>query len=137
VDPANSKTLYAGARDGLFVSADQGATWTKLRELNEAPRRIWVGGHDVFVGSAHGLFVRRNGKWTECKPPQGVTFTDLSGGFGAGGGFVLYGASEKGAFVSPDGGARWEPVELPGSGAEVRAIATSLHHPEIAYLSYQ
>ena len=25
---------------------------------------------------------------------------------------------------------------LPGSGAKVRAIATSLHHPEIAYVSY-
>jgi len=37
--------------------------------------------------------------------------------------------------VSTDGGAHWNVSALPGKG-EVRAIATSLHHPETAYVSY-
>jgi len=38
--------------------------------------------------------------------------------------------------VSRDGGASWKASPLPGSGARVRAIATSLKHPESAYASY-
>ena len=39
-------------------------------------------------------------------------------------------------FVSTDGGVIWHKSDLPGSGARVRAIATSLHHAEVAYVSY-
>src|SRR5581483_7468998 len=44
--------------------------------------------------------------------------------------------SHRAAYVSRDGGASWTTVELPGSGARLRAVAASLHHPESAYLSY-
>src|SRR6185312_3956308 len=44
--------------------------------------------------------------------------------------------SDTGIFVSRDGGASWKASPLPGSGARVRAIATSLKHPESAYASY-
>ena len=30
----------------------------------------------------------------------------------------------------------WHKSDLPGAGAKVRAIATSLHHPQTAYVSY-
>ena len=30
----------------------------------------------------------------------------------------------------------WRGCVLPGSGAKVRAVATSLHHPDTAYVSY-
>jgi photosystem II stability/assembly factor-like uncharacterized protein len=48
----------------------------------------------------------------------------------------MYGTSEQGTFVSTDGGATWRKCDLPGSGAKVRADATSLHHPQTAYVSY-
>src|SRR5665213_2026946 len=49
---------------------------------------------------------------------------------------MLYATSETGIFLSRDGGASWLSSPLSGSGAKVRAIATSLHHPESAYVSY-
>ena len=49
---------------------------------------------------------------------------------------MIYFTSERGAFRSSDGGATWRECVLPGSGAKIRAIATSLHHPDTAYLSY-
>ncbi len=38
--------------------------------------------------------------------------------------------------MSSNDGANWRECRLPGTGARVRAIATSLHEPETAYLSY-
>src|SRR5205823_14386865 len=46
------------------------------------------------------------------------------------------GVSEKGIFVSKNGGSTWRQSSLPGSGAQVRAIATSSQHADIAYVSY-
>ena len=49
---------------------------------------------------------------------------------------TIYATSEQGIYVSNDAGANWRKSDLPGAGAKVRAIATSLHHPETAYVSY-
>jgi hypothetical protein len=63
-------------------------------------------------------------------------FTDVSVGFGSGSEPTIYASSKNGIFVSADGGNNWQKHALPGRGAEVRAIATSLRHPEKAYASY-
>ena len=38
--------------------------------------------------------------------------------------------------MSPDGGKSWRTTSLPGSGAKVRAIATSRQNGKVAYISY-
>ena len=68
--------------------------------------------------------------------PNRVTFTDISAGFSPKQGAILYATSQSGIYLSRDGGATWLPSPLPGKGAQVRAIATSLLHPESAYVSY-
>jgi photosystem II stability/assembly factor-like uncharacterized protein len=57
-------------------------------------------------------------------------------GFDSGPQPTIYATSEQGIYVSSDAGANWRKSDLPGAGAKVRAIATSLHHPETAYVSY-
>ena len=69
--------------------------------------------------------------------PSGVNFADVSAGFSSPHGVRLYAAADAGVFVSNDGAATWTPASLPGKGAQTRAIATSLNHPEIAYVSYK
>jgi len=147
IDPADSRTLVGSARDGqanaLFVSKDAGQRWSRIRGLDSTPKRIWIDGRspkqnrDLYIAGQHGILARRDGKWNDWKSPAGVTFTDISGGIPANGDPVFYATSDRGAFVSRDGGASWETVTLPGAGAKVRAVAASLHHPEVAYLSYQ
>jgi photosystem II stability/assembly factor-like uncharacterized protein len=144
VDPANSKVLYAAAgtkqSPALFVSRDSGQSWQKQASLPDAPRRVWVNPHSaadsrtLFLASAHAV---------EVVSPAGVrslplpsAFTDISLGFGSRPQPTMYGTSEQGTFVSTDGGATWRKCDLPGSGAKVRAVATSLHHPQTAYVSY-
>jgi len=144
IDPADSDVLYiaAGEREkpGLFVSRDAGKTWQKQGDLASRVRRIWIDPHSpngarrVFVGGAKALTVVAGSDVKNLPLPAAAT--DLSLGFGSTAQPVVYMTSEKGTFVSTDGGANWHQCELPGGGAKVRAIATSLHHPETAYLSY-
>lgn len=140
IDPGDRRTLFAAGRQdhgaGLFVSHDSGATWREQARLSEPPRRIWVRTGTVFSAGAHGVAEVRGGQVSTHPAPAGIVFTDISGGFPAQGAPVFYAVSERGAFVSPDGGVSWTAIQLPGSGAAVRAVAASLHHPETAYLSY-
>jgi photosystem II stability/assembly factor-like uncharacterized protein len=68
--------------------------------------------------------------------PTPSEFNDVSLGFGNEAKPIMYGTSKQGLFASKDGGASWQKSDLPGSDAQVRAVATSLHHPEVAYVSY-
>lgn len=146
VDPANSKILYAAAGDknnsALFISRDFGETWQREASLPEAPRQIWVDPHSSvasrtsFIGSPHAIAVKTASGMQKRPAPESVTFNDLSLGFGSAAQPVVYATSDQGAFVSKDGGATWQKLSLPGNGGEFRTIATSLRHPETAYLSY-
>jgi photosystem II stability/assembly factor-like uncharacterized protein len=155
VDPADSHTLTAAAaNDGktaLYDSKDDGRTWEKLAVLPDALKEmrydspsvdIWIDPHspagkrDIYAAEGKGVLVRRSGKWQHHPAPAGITFLDVSAGFFSSGGVRLYAAADTGAFISNDGAATWTAASLPGKGAQVRAIATSLNHPEAAYASY-
>jgi len=144
VDPADSNVLYVavGTRESsaLFVSRDFGKSWQKQVNLPDRPRHIWVdprSGADartLFLASAHSI--------TATSPagvrslPLPATASDVSLGFGSGAQPTIYATAKDEAFVSTDGGTNWRKADLPGQGSKVRAVATSLRHPEIAYVSY-
>jgi photosystem II stability/assembly factor-like uncharacterized protein len=151
IDPADSRILYAAAtkdaRTSLVLSRDGGLTWRQLRPLPEPPLRIWVNpnsphtARDLYIFDAHTLHVLIHGTWEQRTPPRGAAFTDIAAGFTASGPSTLYaisrlGQSGSGLLVSRDGGLNWTASALPGTGAQFHAVATSLHHPEIAYASY-
>ena len=144
IDPANSKILYAAAgpkeSPALFVSRDYGKTWQQQAKLLDVPRHIWIDPRSapesraLFLASAHIVMVASSAGIRKLPLPS--AFTDISLGFGSGPQPTIYATSEQGTFVSPDGGVTWHKCDLPGSGAKVRAVATSLRHPETAYVSY-
>jgi photosystem II stability/assembly factor-like uncharacterized protein len=144
IDPSDSHVLYAAAgtkeSPALFISRDYGKSWQKRANLPDLPRRIWVDPHSppdartLFLASAHTIAVSSQaGIHSEPFP---AVVTDTSLGFASGALPTIYATSEKGIFISNDGGANWRKSELPGDGGKVRAIATSLGHPETAYVSY-
>jgi hypothetical protein len=141
IDPDDSRMLYAAASKGLFVSTDSGETWRREATLPEPALHMWVHPYSeratrtLIIGSRHSIQVKTSSGIQTRPAPQSAAFTDLSAGF-RDGTAIIYGTTTKGAFVSSDGGATWQNCTLPGTGARVRAIATSLHHPETAYLSY-
>jgi photosystem II stability/assembly factor-like uncharacterized protein len=144
VDPTSSKVLYAAAgtrqSPALFISRDYGKSWQRQISLPDVPRHLWVDPHaaadsrTLFLASAHTLAVTNAAGVRSLPLP--VAVTDLSLGFGAGAQPTIYATSREGIFVSVDGGVNWHKSDLPGKGAKVRAIATSLRHPETAYVSY-
>ena len=144
IDPIDSGVLYIAAGDResptLFFSRDSGKSWQKHARLTSSLRRIWIDPRSpgdarrLFLGGAKALTVVTGEEIKTITLPAPAT--DITLGFGSAPQPVVYVTSEQGAFVSSDGGANWRRCALPGSGATVRAIATSLHHPETAYLSY-
>ena len=108
--------------------------------LPDVPRRLWVDPHSaadartLFLASAHAIAVTSPGGVRSFPLPAAAS--DISLGFGSGPQPTIYATSEQGIYVSKDGGANWRKSDLPGEGAKVRAIATSLRHPETAYVSY-
>ena len=144
IDPANSKIIYvaAGAKTSasLFESRDSGKSWQKQVSLPEVPRRIWVDPHSaadsrtLFLSGPKAIMVTNREDVRSLPLPASTK--DVSLGFGSGAQPTIYATSEQGPFVSTDGAATWRKTELPGTGSKVRAIATSLHHPETAYVSY-
>jgi photosystem II stability/assembly factor-like uncharacterized protein len=161
VDPADSNTLYAAAdkqkNSALWVSRDYGKTWKKQASLPETARRLWVNPHSpasarklVLMGTGFAEIVTGSdvkkiqlpGSAADRHSPY--TFIEsarVSAGFTASGTPVLYVVSKTGGSVSTDGGEHWHAFALPGKFAStgkkggVSAIATSLNHPETAYLS--
>jgi len=151
IDPANSRVLYAAttkdASTALVLSRDGGLTWRRLGPLPEAPLHIWIDpnspqtSRDLYIADSRTIHVRQHGAWQRRSVPPGATLTDVSIGFNPKAAPTFYavsqlGQSNSGLVVSTDGGQAWTASALPGTGAQVRAVATSAHHPEIAYASY-
>ncbi len=147
IDPDDSHILTAAAvKNGaaaLYLSKDDGSDWEKTTDLSEAPQKIWIDPHsaagdrDLYVAGKTSITVRLQGKWQSRPAPAGVSFTDISAGFSTPQGVRLYAVSEKEVYVSNDGAATWTASPLPGKAARFDAVATSLDHPEIAYVSYR
>lgn len=145
IDPANSNILYAAAgtkeSPALFVSSDSGKNWRNQTGLPDVPRRIWVDPNSakdtrtIFLASAHALTVVSTSGVRSVPFPAAVNGVSL--GVASGPQPTIYATSEQGIFVSSDGGANWHKRELPGKAAKLRAVATSFHHPDVAYVSYE
>jgi photosystem II stability/assembly factor-like uncharacterized protein len=146
IDPANSKILYAAAggenHAALFISRDWGESWERQGDLPEMPHRMWADpkvaqpARRLFLIGPHFVVRKRGTELVKFPSPESVAFTDCSLGFTSAEQPTIYGVSEKGVFVSKDGGASWKASPFPGSGAKFRAVGASLQHGETAYVSY-
>jgi photosystem II stability/assembly factor-like uncharacterized protein len=144
VDPGDSHVLYAAAtkkkRSALFESRDFGNSWRELHALPEPANHLWInpgprkGSPTLIVLGKHFAAVRE--KVTLRIFPTSEEFTDAAAGFSEKN-TLVYGTSANGLYLSKDLGATWEKTELPGKGTRAVAVATSLRHREIAYVSYE
>jgi photosystem II stability/assembly factor-like uncharacterized protein len=115
----------------------------------------------LYAVARNSVAVRKSGRWQQYGPPVGVEdFRDVSAGFSSNGKLILYALAEAkrhgetvigGILISRDGGATWKQATdalLLGAQAsrlplfdnnpppELRAVATSFNHPDVAYVSY-
>ena len=127
--PRKKGMLYAGTDDGkLHVTVDDGATWSEL--TTSVPTRKW---YSRVVPSRHDddtVYVTQRGRedddfgvYVYKSTDRGKTFVSLAANLPAGpvngiaedprNASTLYLGTDFGAFVSTDGGRRWEVL---GSG---------------------
>ena len=133
IDPDDSNILIAafGNRRSatLWMSKDAGKNWRAQPGYEGQVRQLYLQADDLYVVRGDGVSVRHQGRWRHGKAAG--QFVDASFGLGA-----IYAITDKSLYVSRDGGQSWDTAVLPGSGAALRAVATSLHHPETAYVSF-
>jgi photosystem II stability/assembly factor-like uncharacterized protein len=152
VDPASSETLYAASilnsQAQLFESHDAGKTWQMLINLPEEALHLWIdprsprASRDLYVATPDGIRARIRNAWQKRPAPAGIRFGELSLGFRTKyhSAPVVYGVTagpEPKLMISMDGGASWRTSPVGNGPAHLRTIATSLHHPEVAYVSYK
>jgi len=164
VDPADSRKLYAAIAEGkavaLYLSTDRGAHWQRSADLPGGGRKIFVDPNSpwsdrtLYVLGGNSVAIRKAGEWKQGPAPTGVgEAADMSAGFSPLGKLTVYrvtgggrrSTSARSVMMSPDGGTTWsevDPVPLhnadSGNGmAELTKVATSLQHPEVAYVSYE
>ncbi len=149
IDPSDSELIYAAAGDkskgtsGLFVSRDRAANWTKQEDLSGPVDKLWVNPHSpknartLFLAGPHFLMEKTPADNKRLSIPNVKALTDISLGFTAAGRSIFYVVGDESAFVSDDEAETWRKIDLGSGSGKIRAIATSLHHPEIAYASYR
>jgi len=148
VDPEDSRTFFVASGNrpkgvfALFSSHDAGDTWSKLADLPDLANKIWVNPHSpsadrsLFVAGPHFLAKRTSSGIRKISVPSAKSMTDISAGF-SDKAEVFYVIGDESTFVSDDEGANWRRMELGKGDIKTRAIATSLRHPETAYVSYR
>jgi photosystem II stability/assembly factor-like uncharacterized protein len=166
VDPASSMKLHAviSINDAVayFTSDNQGATWTKEKELPKGVKNIFIvpaspeNNRTIYFTGEKFITVRENGKWKINKGPEGTKrLTEYTAGFDRKSNkFIIYAISGKsyfnpegdlsGIYSTKDGGKTWENIQdcllkLHHGKAELpewRSVATGLNHPEVVYISY-
>ena len=109
-------------------------------------------GRTIYIIGAGSVRIRRAGQWTQgSSPAEFPGFGDAGAGFSSGGELFVYAvaASRRGSgpsrpiAISHDGGATWTITDgpfvnpAPGQSLELGAIATSLQHGEVAYVSFE
>jgi len=158
VDPADSATLYAAFQkeqsSTLQLSTDRGRTWRQLADLPDGGDKIYIdpqspkADRTLYVIGINSVMVREGGRWHTGEALRGVESIAgrpelhgrlVSAGFPEGNGkLVVYAVARGRVFVSDDGGKTWRESPMPVQGSPMRpvAVATSLYHPDVAYLSW-
>jgi photosystem II stability/assembly factor-like uncharacterized protein len=149
IDPSDSQIIYAAAggkkkgNSALFVSHDGAANWTKQDDLPALANRLWVNPHSpknartLFLAGAHFMMEKTPKESKKLSVPNVKVLADISVGFTLEGRPIFYIVGDESAFVSDGEAATWRKIDLDSGSEKIRAIAASLHHPEIAYVSYR
>jgi photosystem II stability/assembly factor-like uncharacterized protein len=130
IDPSDTRKLYAAIaiddKAGLYVSSDGGGSWKKETDVQTPVRNIFIdpssppGNRTIYVATAGGILLNRNGQWQLHKTPAGVgELTIYTAGYDSfSKKFIVYAISGKsyfhpgddasGIFFTDDGGVTWD-----------------------------
>jgi hypothetical protein len=122
--------LFAGTGGGVFLSTDEGATWTAVNSgLTHAVNAFAISGTNIFAGTGGGVFRSTNNGTSWDSVNTGLRFrsiqslavadTDLLAGTSG----DPLGDPTGGIFRSTNNGAMWTNISPPLSNTHIPAIA--------------
>lgn len=126
VSPADERTVLFGHHQGMLVSHDGGATWSRVSGANgdamgiaipAGARTAYAAGHDIFYRSDDG-----GASWTSLRPAlPGTDIHGFAASAASPGTFYAY-VMNNGLFRSDDGGKAWRAIgNAPGSTMSMAA----------------
>jgi hypothetical protein len=121
--------LFAGTDDGVFISSDNGTSWTFASTglTNSPVQALFVSDASLFAGNRDGVFLSVNNGTSWTWSSIGLTFTSVRAFVtspGTEGATNLFaGTGGGGVFLSTDNGINWTPAGL--SHVNVRSLAVS------------
>jgi hypothetical protein len=130
---ASGMNLYASAEQGMFLSSNRGASWTKLASTNIYSTSIIASASILFASTSYnGIFRSTDNGATWTASNTGLADTSMNTLFVSGS--TLIAGARKGIFRSTDNGGHWtgnntglcnaHVVALVASGAELYAATT-------------
>jgi len=135
-DPKIPSRLYAGKKDGLFVSDDSGSTWSEVPMLyppqNVADIRFSKDGEEVYIVEKWGRVIHSEdgGKiWKNINLPfdsqvEGIELKHLT--LSADRALCLF--TSHGWLFSKDGGAAWDESHFDSHSLPLHRLILTLHN---------
>lgn len=117
----NQTTLYAGTKDGVFLSKDNGATWLVTSLSSHNIRAILVSGTMIMAGSQDGLFTSKDHSLTWFKTSLANKSVRAILSLGAN----IFVGTADGIYLSNNNGSTWSTISDGLSNLNVNALAVS------------
>lgn len=135
VVPDSPALIYAAAWDGLYVSLDDGQSWTRRSESLGYPDvnvLAWDGTGNLLAGTRAGLFRRaaNPGAETAWQPVPDIQGRPVLSIAEAEDGRSFYAGCSNGLFRSTDGGQTWREVASELSGASIAGLLIDPTEPD-------
>ncbi len=129
---AATKAYSAGTAGGVFISADNGATWTAVNnglptisDTNTVVNSLAVIGNNLFAGTGHGVYLSTNNGTSWKKVNNGLTGITVYS-LAAKGTEIFAGTFGQGVFRSNDNGGHWTHTSLIKDVTSMITVDTNL-----------
>ena len=116
--------LFAGTLGGVFLSTNDGTSWTATGLTNSYVRALAVSGTNLFAGTQGGVFLSTNNGTSWTAASTGLTNTYVRS-LAVSGTDLYAGTFGGGIFLSIDDGTNWTEVNTGLTNTDVYALAVS------------
>jgi hypothetical protein len=112
-------TIFAGTYGGLFISSNNGNSWTQSNIPNNAVLSLTVSGNNIYAGTnVSGVLISTNNgiTWSQTSLNNRFVFS-----LAASGNYVIAGVNDSGIYVSSNNGNSW--LKTYSYTSDIRSLA--------------